>query len=184
MKLKNNQQGFTLIEMMVVIAVVGILSAAVLAGLGPSRAKARDARVISGLNQIRTIAETVYDPTSNDPYSTLTTAAASVTADIATQGNPATITPTSDKFGFAASAKLPSNDKLYCVDSSGFSGLKENAAAGTPCSDVDEADIETPTIGLAKDAVCVVPAVGAPSPCATGLTCLATDAIGVSGKCN
>src|SRR3989344_6738941 len=121
MKLKNNQQGFTLIEMMVVIAVIGILSAAVLAGLGPSRAKARDARIISGLNQIRTIAETVYNPVNNNPYNGLVEAAASVTDDIESQGTSVDI-DVATPFEYSASAKLASSDEIYCVDSSGYSG--------------------------------------------------------------
>src|SRR3989338_8812962 len=48
------------IEMMVVIAVIGILSAAVLAGLGPSRQKARDARIITELTGARGLAESLY----------------------------------------------------------------------------------------------------------------------------
>ncbi len=55
--------GFTLIEMLVVIAMIGILSAVVLTALGPSRDKAKDARIISDVNQARAIAETYYNPT-------------------------------------------------------------------------------------------------------------------------
>ncbi|MDO8752021.1 MAG: type II secretion system protein, partial [Candidatus Wolfebacteria bacterium] len=61
---KKKNEGFTLIEMMVVIAVVGILSAAVLAGLAPSRNKAKDARIVSGVQQARAVVEGLYDPFS------------------------------------------------------------------------------------------------------------------------
>lgn len=60
--MKNNK-GFTLIEMLVVIAMIGILSAVVLTALGPSRQKAQDARIISDVNQARAIAEGYYNPT-------------------------------------------------------------------------------------------------------------------------
>ena len=60
----KKSEGFTLIEMMVVIAVVGILSAAVLAGLAPSRNKAKDARIQSGVLQAKVIVEGLYDPFS------------------------------------------------------------------------------------------------------------------------
>ena len=56
----NQNKGFTLIEMLVVIAIVGILSATVLTALGPSRKKAKDSRIISDINQIRVQAEIFY----------------------------------------------------------------------------------------------------------------------------
>ncbi|MDI6734476.1 MAG: type II secretion system protein [Patescibacteria group bacterium] len=59
----KNKKGFTLIEMMVVIGVIGILAALVLTAVGPSRNKARDARIISSVNQTRAIIETMYNPT-------------------------------------------------------------------------------------------------------------------------
>jgi prepilin-type N-terminal cleavage/methylation domain-containing protein len=63
--MKNmNRKGFTLIEMLVVIGMIGVLAAAVLTALGPSRAKARDARVISGLNQLAALAEANFDGNS------------------------------------------------------------------------------------------------------------------------
>ncbi len=46
--------GFTLIEILIAMAVVAILSASVLIGLNPIRAQARDARRISDLQQVRT----------------------------------------------------------------------------------------------------------------------------------
>lgn len=58
---RAHRQGFTLIEMLVVVAIVGILSAVVLTALGPSRAKARDVRIISDVGQARALAELQYN---------------------------------------------------------------------------------------------------------------------------
>jgi len=62
---KNNlidtKSGFTLIEMLVVVAVIGILSSVVLTALGPARDKAKDTRIQEELAQVRSFAETLYD---------------------------------------------------------------------------------------------------------------------------
>lgn len=65
----KKSRSFTLIEMMVVIAIIGILSAVVLVYLGAARNKARDARIQSDLSQIRSIAALIND--DKDSYATL-----------------------------------------------------------------------------------------------------------------
>lgn len=57
----KTKQGFTLIELLVVIAIIGLLSSIVLASLNSARIKARDARRISDIRQIRTALEFYYD---------------------------------------------------------------------------------------------------------------------------
>jgi len=47
------KKGFTLIEVLVVVAVIGILASMILVGLGGARAQGRDARRISDLRSIQ-----------------------------------------------------------------------------------------------------------------------------------
>ncbi len=48
----KKERGFTLIELLVVIAIIGLLSSVVLASLNNARAKARDARRMSDIQEI------------------------------------------------------------------------------------------------------------------------------------
>lgn len=50
----KSDKGFTLVELLVVISIIGVLSSVVFASLTSAKAKARDARRISDLGQLRT----------------------------------------------------------------------------------------------------------------------------------
>ena len=63
------KKGFTLIELLVVIAIIGILANTVLAAVGQSRAKARDARRLSGISEIQKALEMYYDAFQTYPVS-------------------------------------------------------------------------------------------------------------------
>lgn len=67
MKKKN---GFTLVELLVVISIVGLLSSVVFSGLQSARVKARDTKRMSDLRQIRMALELYYD--SNGTYPAVT----------------------------------------------------------------------------------------------------------------
>lgn len=76
------KKGFTLIELLVVIAIIGILASIVLVSLSGARNKAKDARITSGMSQIRTTAEIIYDTDGN--YDKVCVGAAPCSADINT----------------------------------------------------------------------------------------------------
>jgi len=57
----NLSKGFTLVELLVVIAIIGVLATLVLLQLGVARAKARDAKRISDVSQLRTALELFFD---------------------------------------------------------------------------------------------------------------------------
>lgn len=57
-------KGFTLVELLVVIAIIAVLSTLLLLQLGVARAKARDAKRIADINQLRSAAELYFDDNS------------------------------------------------------------------------------------------------------------------------
>jgi prepilin-type N-terminal cleavage/methylation domain-containing protein len=59
-KLKSGKSGFTLIELLVVISIIGVLSGMVLVATTGFREKARDARRVNDITQIRKALEMLY----------------------------------------------------------------------------------------------------------------------------
>jgi prepilin-type N-terminal cleavage/methylation domain-containing protein len=59
--LLKSKKGFTLIELLVVIAIIGILATLVLLQLGTARSRARDAKRIADVSQLRSAIELYYE---------------------------------------------------------------------------------------------------------------------------
>lgn len=64
---KINQKGFTLVELLVVIAIIGILATLLLLQLGVARQRARDAKRIADVSQVRTASELYFDDSGTYP---------------------------------------------------------------------------------------------------------------------
>ena len=56
---KHNRDGFTLVELLVVVAIVGLLASLSMIALGGMRSKARDAKRLSNINTLRLAMERV-----------------------------------------------------------------------------------------------------------------------------
>lgn len=141
----QKKSGFTLIEMLVVVAVIGLLSSVILTALGPARDKAKDSRIIQEVNQVRSIAETLY----NGNYDALETEnfrnenLKVLADDILAQGGALVINKSSPTLAktYAAFSNLniktgdPQNPTIqyYCIDSAGHSLLLNAPAVGPVC---------------------------------------------------
>jgi prepilin-type N-terminal cleavage/methylation domain-containing protein len=55
------KKGFTLLELLVVIAIIGVLASIVMASLNSARSKARDAKRLSDVSQIKTALELYFN---------------------------------------------------------------------------------------------------------------------------
>lgn len=64
----NRSRGFTLLELLVVIAVIGILAAITLAALGSTRAKGADANIKANLKNAASQAQLYYDLSTNSSF--------------------------------------------------------------------------------------------------------------------
>jgi len=63
----SSSKGFTLVELLVVIAIIGILATLLLLQLGVARQRARDAKRIVDISQVRTAVELYFDDFGNYP---------------------------------------------------------------------------------------------------------------------
>jgi prepilin-type N-terminal cleavage/methylation domain-containing protein len=65
----QNNKGFTLIELLVVIAIIGILSGLIIVSMGGAQNAAKDARIKSAMDQMRSTAE-IYKLNNAGVYGT------------------------------------------------------------------------------------------------------------------
>jgi len=66
-KFKNSRPGFTIIELLIVIAIIGLLSTLSIIALNSTRARARDARRMHDIRQITTALEMYYNDNGKYP---------------------------------------------------------------------------------------------------------------------
>lgn len=122
------RKGFTLIEVLIVVAIVGILASVVLVGLGPVQRRGRDARRISDLRQAQTGLELYYNKRGEYPP---TSDWASLTSALKNAG-----------IGVSNIPKDPSSGKTYQYVSNGSSyvlgATLEDATGPVLDEDIDE----------------------------------------------
>ncbi|MGC9611240.1 MAG: type II secretion system protein [Minisyncoccia bacterium] len=145
----KNNTGFTLIEMLVVVAIIGLLSSVILTALGPAKDKAKDTRIISDVNQVRSIAETLYANSNYDALELLPSNniqnqnLKGLSDDVAAQGGVLTTIKSqpapAKNYLVYSSLNVKTGDsnnpitQYYCVDSAGHSVTTENEPSGSVC---------------------------------------------------
>jgi len=151
--MKKNTRGFTLIELLVVIAIIGILASIVLVSLNSARKKGNDTRVISDVQQMRTLLETAYNGSGypvNGANASCNTTANTITgstyancvgtlgsadmntinADVAAQSSVLFISALGGNANYAIRGRLVSNNSaFFCIDSTGATNALDNGAA-------------------------------------------------------
>lgn len=155
LKLRNQRldakQAFTLIEILIVVAIIGILASIALIGLGGTRVKARDSKRIAEVRQIQSALELYFNRCGWYPGEDNCGASFAAPADWAavrsalTTGLGVTNVPATDPGG---------DPYLYAVDSAGDSyilGATLEADNLVLKDDIDDATGYSPAIDCADD---------------------------------
>lgn len=134
-----NNKGFTLIELLTVISIIAILAAITLVTFPAATQRAKDARIINAMQQLRTAAEAVkgvygdYEEVKTGGISADATIN-SLVAEIVAQGGTLTVhyeNAAADDFSsYCAETTLNSGTRLWCVDSDMYSDYIDS----TQCS--------------------------------------------------
>lgn len=133
----NKQKGFTIIELIVVIAIIAVLAAIVLVNVTQYINKGKDAAIKGNMTSVLADAAVAIDGGSDDVCANTALVAALAGADNANDGNgtPNEVTDCNDAAGagntaWAACAQLKNVDAYFCVDST---GAKKEVATKATC---------------------------------------------------
>lgn len=144
----GGRTGFSLIEMLIVVTVLGLLASLILGALGISRKKAYDNSIRNGVRQLRLLAEQVYDTQGASylnwsQHSSVRNSVQTLRADIdkslqdTDSGSFLSVIRENQKKDYCVSAPLRSvAGKHYCVDATAVFATTgascPEAAAGGP----------------------------------------------------
>ena len=131
----KSKQGFTLIELMTVVAIIGILAGIVLVSFPAAQDRAKDGRVMNAMDQLRTKMEICKGNNGGD-YQDVTTCASSLETEI-NNNAAANLTDFNSTSAYCVDVQLNSGN-YWCIDSSLHSLESSDSnctAAGDTCSE-------------------------------------------------
>jgi prepilin-type N-terminal cleavage/methylation domain-containing protein len=137
------KKAFTLIELLIVIAIIGILAGIVLVSLTGALKKGKDSKIQADLQQVRNIAGMIMtdeggydslcasDNTLNKNHSTYGSQLGTIESDISAQGS-TDLKCYASSTDYCVAAKLISKPDYYCIDSNG--NALSTSTTANPCA--------------------------------------------------
>ena len=140
MRSRSSRKGFTLIEVLIVVSIIGLLASMVLVGLGGFRSRGRDTRRVSDLKSLQNGLELYYARNNSYPntLADLLTAGIGITklpTDPGTGGDYLYSYRTADKQGYVLAAKLDASagDSIF-ADSNQETVVGDYTGTVTSCT--------------------------------------------------
>ncbi len=146
-KISRGDRGFTLVELLIVVAIIGILAAIAIPQFAAYRTRSYNAAATSDLRNVRTTEESFFaDNSSYAESTTITTVALPFSYDGAIVGtfapsknvkmgvitNPAGPTSAATATTYTATAKNDAGDRIFCGEAEQTTIMWTQSTVGTP----------------------------------------------------